>query len=64
MLAQTLVAILIVVVAVLVATDLARTKHEPEAAGHEARPRTIGDTHGDRTGAYFRERSSSSSVRG
>jgi len=53
--AQILVAILIVAVAVLVATDLARTRHEPEGSGYEARPRTIGDTHGDRTGAYFRE---------
>src|SRR6266536_858255 len=55
MLAQLLVAILIVVVALLVATDLARTKYELEALGYEVRPRTIGDTHGDHTGAYFRE---------
>ncbi len=55
MLTQILVAILIVAVALLVATDLARTKNEPDAPGYEVRPRTINDTHGDRTGAYFRE---------
>jgi signal transduction histidine kinase len=51
MLAQIIVAILIVAVAVLVAADLARTKNEPDGSGYEVRPRTIGETHGHRTGA-------------
>ena len=56
MLAQIFVTILIVAVAVMVGADLARTKSEdplgqPDGAGYEVRPTTIGGTRGDRTGA-------------
>ena len=57
MLAQILVAILIVAVAVMVGADLVKTKTDeptgqPDGLGHEVRPTTIG-THGDRAGASF-----------
>ena len=60
MLAQILVAILIVAVAVMVGVDLVRTKTEDPSGqhdgwGYEVRPRTIGGTRGDRTGVSFRE---------
>ena len=56
MLAQILVAILIVAVAVMVGADLVRTKTEdplgqPDGAGYEIHPRTVGGARGDRTGA-------------
>jgi signal transduction histidine kinase len=58
MLAQIFVAILIVAVAVMVGADLARTKTEdplgqPDGTGYEVRPRTMGGTRGDRTGASY-----------
>ena len=58
MLAQIFVAILIVAVAVMVGADLVRTKTEdplgqPDGAGYEVRPTTIGGTRGDRTGASY-----------
>jgi signal transduction histidine kinase len=58
MLAQILVAILVVAVALVVAVDVARTRSEellgqPDGSGYEAWPTTIGDTRGDRTGASF-----------
>ena len=57
MLAQILVAILIVAVAVMVGADLVKTKTDeptgqPDGLGHEVRPTSIG-THGDRAGASF-----------
>ena len=58
MLAQIFVVILIVAVAVMVGADLVRTKTEdplgqPDGAGYELRPSTIGGTRGDRTGASY-----------
>ena len=58
MLAQILVAILIVTVAVMVGVDLVRTSTEdplgqPDGAGYKIRPTTIGGTRGDRTGASY-----------
>ncbi len=58
MLVQILVAILIVAVAVMVATDLVRTKTEDpsgqsDGSGYEVHPRSIGGTRGDRTGASY-----------
>jgi signal transduction histidine kinase len=58
MLAQILVAILIVAVAAMVAADLIKTKTEDpavqhEGSGYEARPRTVGGPRGDHTGASF-----------
>ena len=58
MLAQILVVILIVAVAGMVGADLVRTKTEdpsvqPDGAGYEVRPTTIGGTRGDRTGASY-----------
>jgi signal transduction histidine kinase len=59
MLAQILVAILIVAVAVMVSADLVKTKTDepsgqPDALGYEVRPTTIGGTRGDHAGASFR----------
>jgi signal transduction histidine kinase len=56
MLAQILVAILILAVAVMVAADLVKTKTEdpsgqPDGLGYELRPATIGGTRGDLAGA-------------
>jgi signal transduction histidine kinase len=58
MLAQILVAILVVAVALMVATDLARTSSEylsghPDGSAYEVHLTTIGGTRGDRTGASF-----------
>lgn len=58
MLAQILVAILIVAVAIMVGTDLVRTKADDptgqhEGSGYEIRPRTVGGPRADRTGASF-----------
>jgi signal transduction histidine kinase len=58
MLAQIFVVILIVAVAVMVGADLVRTKTEdplgqPDGAGYELRPSTIGGTRGDRSGASY-----------
>ena len=58
MLAQILVVILIVAVAVMVAVDLVRTKNDDPTGQHdglayEARPRTLGGTRGDLAGASF-----------
>ena len=58
MLVQILVAILIVAVAVMVATDFVRTKSEDpsgqsDGSGYEVHPRSIGGTRGDRTGASY-----------
>jgi signal transduction histidine kinase len=60
MLAQILVAILVISVAFVVATDLARTDSEgqlgqPDRSGYETRPWTTDDTHGDRVGTSFRD---------
>ena len=60
MFAEILLAIVTAAVAVMVGVDIARTKTDdpsgqPDGSGYEVRPRAIGDTHGDRTGAYFRE---------
>jgi len=60
MLAQILVAILVVAVTVMVAVDLARTRSEdplghPDESGYEIRPAVIADARGDRAGASFRE---------
>src|SRR4051794_22710755 len=58
MLGQILVAILIVAVAVMVGADLVRTKTEdpsvqPDGAGYDVRPTTIGGTRGARGGASY-----------
>jgi signal transduction histidine kinase len=58
MLAQVLVAILIVAVAVMVAADLVKTKTEdpsgqPDGLGYEVRATTISGGRGDRAGASF-----------
>jgi signal transduction histidine kinase len=60
MLTQIFVAILIVMVAFMVARDLAMTKSEHflghlDGSGRETLPGTAGDTHGDRAGVSFRE---------
>ena len=60
MLAQIFVTIMVVVVAVMVGVDLARTgsvdpSGQHDGWGDEIRPRTVGGARGDRAGVSFRE---------